>query len=171
MPSVAVLEELAPGRTLVQIRGGTHDGEVLVVMGGGAHRDMRALSWYLDGEDPPQLWQLQTPEAKANALLESLLSPAQLLEWRRRRRFWVSSPQGKVQLGELYHLPFRPRAAGRTLVLCVVPDEPINRVRMPEPDVWANLLLVLRNDPARFFEVANWRFEDGGTWRRGPAPL
>jgi hypothetical protein len=83
----------------------------------------------------------------------------------------VSSPQGQVQLGELYHLPFRPRATGPQLVLCVVPDEPINRVRMPEPDVWANLLLVLQNDPARFFGVANWRFADGGTWRRGPVPV
>ncbi|MGB7050991.1 MAG: hypothetical protein WBG41_05430, partial [Acidimicrobiales bacterium] len=63
-------------------------------------------------------------EAKAGALLESLLSPRQLEEWRRDRCFWVSTPAGSVRLGRLYQLHFRPRPSGRELLLCVVPVEP-----------------------------------------------
>ncbi len=55
MPSVAVLEELAPGRTLVQIVGGTHDGEMVVVMGAAGRQGVRSLAWYLDGDDPPPM--------------------------------------------------------------------------------------------------------------------
>lgn len=182
-----MLEELAPGRTLVQIVGGTHDGEMVVVMGAMGHPGVRALSWYLDGDEPPQLSAAPRPtpppapvhphrtptrvaEAKARALLESLLSPQQLEEWRRDRCFWVSTPAGSVRLGRLYQLHFRPRPAGRELLLCVVPLEP-KRHPMPEADVWANLLLMLHDDPRRFFATANWRFVDGGSWRRGPAPV
>ncbi len=166
-----MLEELAPGRTLIQIVGGTHDGEHVVVMGDCRHVGIRSLAWYLDGDVPFDQSRLQSPEAKANTLLESLLSPDELQEWRRDGRFWVSTPPGCVQLGQLYQLPFRPRNAGHDLVLCVVPDEPPRQPPMPGPDVWANLLLVLRTDPERFFRVANWRFAGRGHWHRGPAPV
>jgi hypothetical protein len=184
VPSVAVLEELAPGRTLVQIVGGTHDGEMVVVMGAGGRVEVRALSWYLDGDAPPPLPAVPPPppppprrraptrraEAKAGALLESLLSPRQLEEWRREGHFWVSTPAGSVRLGRLYQLHFRPRPSGRELLLCVVPVEP-ERHPMPEADVWANLLLMLHDDPWRFFATANWRYVDGGSWQRAPAPV
>jgi hypothetical protein len=185
VPSVAVLEELAPGRTLVQIVGGTHDGEMVVVMGAGGGVGVRTLSWYLDGDAPPELPAAPPPtpppaprrraptrraEAKAGALLESLLSPRQLGEWRRDRCFWVSTPAGSVSLGRLYQLHFRPRPSGRELLLCVVPVEP-ERHPMPEADVWANLLLMLHDDPRRFFATANWRYVDGGNWQRAPAPV
>ena len=171
MPSVAVLEELAPGRTLVRIVGGTHDGEHVVVVGYCRQAGIRTLTWYLDGDDLPDQAQLRTPESRANELLESLLTPEELQEWRRDGRFWVSTPHGRVQLGQLYQLPFQPRNAAGDLVLCVVPNEPPRSPPMPGPDIWANLLLVLRTDPARFFEVANWRFARGGPWHRGPAPV
>jgi hypothetical protein len=171
---VAVLEELAPGRTLVRIVGGTHDGQHVVVMGDCRHASIRALAWYLDGDEPLDQSRLQTPEAnahaRANELLELLLSPEELRDWRRDGHFWVSTPQGDVRLGQLYRLQFRPRHGGDRLVLCVVPNES-RRAPMPEPDVWANLLLVLRTDPERFFEVANWRFARSGPWRPGPAPV
>ena len=180
MPSVAVLEELAPGRTLVQIVGGTHDGEMVVVMGAGGHSGVRALSWYLDGEEPSRLpvappapldrVPTRGAEAKAGALLESLLSPQQREEWRRDRCFWVSTPAGSVRLGRLYQLHFRPRPSGHELLLCVVPLEP-KRHPMPEADVWANLLLMLHDDPWRFFATANWRYIDDDSWRRAPAPV
>ncbi len=183
-----MLEEVAPGQTLVEIVGGTHDGRQVVVMGAGHLPAARTLAWYLDGDDPPQL-PLSPPEpvagrdrrstsqrpsaahVRANDLLESLLSPHQLEDWRRAHRFWVETPYGSVQLGWLYNLACRPTRTGRSLVLCVVPTEPAHRSRMPLPDVWTNLLLTLRGDPERFFRVANWRYADGGDWRQGPAPV
>jgi hypothetical protein len=185
VPSVALIEELAPGRTLVQIVGGTHDGEQVVVVGDGRHPAARTLAWYLDGDSPPASLRALPPappptrsltaarlaEAKACALLESLLSPRQLEDWRRDRRFWVPTPQGSVRLGQLYQLLFRPPAIGRDLVLCVVPVQPAHQSPMPEADVWANLLLLLHADPSRFFQTANWRVADGGSWHRGPAPV
>jgi hypothetical protein len=102
--------------------------------------------------------------------LESLLSPRQLEEWRRDRCFWVSTSAGSVRLGRLYQLHFRPRPSGRQLLLCVVPVER-ERHPMPEADVWANLLLMLHDDPRRFFATANWRYVEGGNWQRAPAPV
>ncbi len=189
MPRVAVLEELAPGRTLVQIVGGTHDGRQVVVMGAGRQHATRALAWYLDGDEPPEIPFMAgepstaptrrastrpRPSAallRATALLESLLTPEQRSEWRRTHRFWVPTPFGDVQLGYLYHLDFRPSPPARPLVLCVVPVEPRRATPMPQPDVWTNLLLVLHEDPERFFRVANWRPVGGGSWRPGPAPV
>ena len=118
-------------------------------MGAMGRPGVRALSWYLDGDEPPQLPAAPRPtpppaplhphrtptrgaEAKARALLESLLSPQQLEEWRRDRCFWVSTPAGSVRLGRLYQLHFRPRPAGRELLLCVVPLEPSD-IRCPRP--------------------------------------
>lgn len=185
MPRVEILEELAPGRTLVQIVGGTHDGVQVVVMGDRRHPAARALEWYLDGDEPPEGLRATVPgdrppprapgapsdaPSRANELLESLLSPPQLAEWRRHHRFWVPTPYGSVQLGWLFHLDFRPEGNGRPLVLCVVPVEP-HRSRMPLPDVWVNLLLVLQADPRHFFGVANWRDAEGGSWRPGPVPV
>ena len=193
-----MLEELAPGRTLVQIVGGTHDGRHVVVMGAGRPSGTHDLSWYLDGEDPPPLpfapepAELTRPrrsndprrsnartsgatpsraQARANALLESLLSAEQREDWRNNHRFWVPTPRGQVQLGWLYHLEFRPAGRGRRLVLCVVPVEPARHcARMPLPDIWVNLLLVLQSDPDRFFAVANWREAGGGDWHPPPVP-
>jgi hypothetical protein len=171
VPSVAVVEVLAPGRTLVQIVGGTHDGELVVVMGGCRHPGVRTLDWYLDADDPPEPLPTREATARAATLLESLLSPQQLGDWRRDRCFWVPTPNGSVRLGRLYRLHFRPSGSGPDLLLCVVPAESAHLCSMPEADVWANLLLMLHADPGHFFEVANWRLASGGSWRHGPAPV
>ncbi len=89
---------------------------------------------------------------RAEALLESLLQPQQLGDWRSRRRFWVDTPRGPVELGKLYALVHRPNDdPGTERILCVVPD---GYQRLPIADIWANLLLVLAVEPDAFFRVA-----------------
>jgi hypothetical protein len=89
---------------------------------------------------------------RANALLESLLQPSQLEDWRRSGRFWVDTPRGPVQLGELYALVHRPDdEPGVERILCVVPH---GHTELPLADIWTNLLLVLAVEPDQFFRVA-----------------
>lgn len=90
----------------------------------------------------------------AERLLESLLDPAQLDEWRTTSTFWVDTPFGSVRLGQLYDLRYRPRGGRGSRgerSLCVVP---IDHLTLPPADIWVNLLLFLRTDPRRFFAVA-----------------
>lgn len=92
-------------------------------------------------------------DVKANELLESLLDPEQLADWRATGTFWVQSRRGPVQLGRLYSLVHHPEdRTDEEHVLCVVPDR---HQILPPADIWANLLLVLRVCPDQFFDVAN----------------
>jgi hypothetical protein len=103
---------------------------------------------------------------RAEALLESLLDDDQRADWLSRRRFWVPTPFGAVELGRVSDLRFDD-LGGRHLVLCVVPQR---SSELPDADIWTNLLLVLRGEPRRFFDVANYRFP-AGPWHTGPVPL
>lgn len=107
------------------------------------------------GTRPGRLHQGRSRErdVKANALLESLLDPVQVADWRVTGTFWVESRRGPVQLGRLYSLVHHPEdAPDEERVLCVVPDD---HRKLPAADIWANLLLVLRVCPDEFFDVAN----------------
>ena len=88
---------------------------------------------------------------RADALLRSLLDPDQLAEYVRTNHFWVEVPQGRLRFGRLYAIRFEPRGSNTVRLLCVVPER---HSELPAPDIWANLLLAVRHDPARFFEVA-----------------
>jgi hypothetical protein len=170
MPSVAVVEDLGAGRTLVEIVGGNHDGEHVVVVPSDLRTGIRSLVWYLDGAEISETVRhgLRSPDEKASELLESLLSPRQLDQWRARRHFWVPTPHGSVQLGSPFNLRFRGRASNGELVLCVIPEGLEARPDLPEADIWINLLLMLRHDPDEFFRVANWRHAASRSWRHGP---
>lgn len=168
LPRLRFLEEIEGWGTLVALVGGEHEGhEVLVVP-----RDR-----ILPGSSRPARERLRQPtpdpgglagtsaERKATALLESLLDETQLSAWQRTRHFQVRTVYGAVELGTLYRLAFR-RHDGWRFELCVVPTAYRD---LPVADIWTNLLLMLRNDPLRFFTVANWKGE--GEWYRGPVPL
>jgi hypothetical protein len=88
---------------------------------------------------------------RADALLRSLLDPDQLAEYARTKHFWVEVPQGRLRFGRLYSIRFEPRDTNTVRLLCVVPER---HTELPGPDIWANLLLAIRHDPARFFAVA-----------------
>lgn len=173
MPSISVLEDLGNGRTLVQIVGGDHDGDRVVVTSRDRGPEIRALAWYLDGDEvsAPVKHFLRSPDDKATELLESLLSDKQLNQWRRHRRFWVPTLHGPVELGSLFSLRFRSNTTKRDFVLCAIPEGIEVRRDLPESDIWVNLLLVLRDDPNEFFRVANWRYARESQWWRGPVPV
>lgn len=88
---------------------------------------------------------------RAEALLRSLLDPDQLREYNTTKHFWVEVPQGRLRFGRLYSIRFEPRGTNTVRLLCVVPER---HSELPGPDIWANLLLAVRHDPARFFAVA-----------------
>jgi hypothetical protein len=162
-----LITRLDADRCVVRVVGGEHDDRLVVVSRGG-NPAIRHLSWFLEGTVPSEpLFDPNTPENVARTLLESLLSESQLADWRKRRRFWVETPRGSVELGELYSLRFRGLSGG-LLVLCAVPEDELD---LPDADIWTTLLLVLRADPERFFHVANWRKPHGERWSRGPVPI
>jgi hypothetical protein len=155
-----VLDELGPGRQLIRITTGERAGTELVLIAG-----------YLPGV--PRLADLVGEEVApidadgvAERLLLSLLDRQQRAEWDALGTFCVETPWGRVRLGRLYDIAFKPSGGGG-LRLCVVPDDHLS---LPLCDIWANLLLVLRGDPAQFFRVANWQRE-GERWHVGPVPL
>jgi hypothetical protein len=116
---------------------------------------------FIEREEP----QKAEANRRAEALLVSLLDPHQRSDWESRRRFWVESTYGAVELGRVSDLRFDTHD-GRHFTLCVVPQGVSN---LPDADVWTNLLLVLRAEPERFFDVANY-CTPGGRWRAGPVP-
>ena len=115
--------------------GGTHDGEMVVVMGAGRPADVRALAWYLDGDGHPLRLHLrrQSPAwSGADAWSEGQgpCPPRVTAHPATARR--VAAPPlllgvdaGRLGCGSA-GLPvgFRPRSVGNELLLCVVPAEP-----------------------------------------------
>jgi hypothetical protein len=155
-----VLEELGPGRQLIRVASGEQEGAELVLVHRalpGIHRLEEILGDEVDRIDPDRV---------AETLLVSLLDEQQQAEWDALGHFWVDTEWGRVRLGQLYNIPFRPKGGG-ALRLCVIPE---GHGLLPDCDIWTNLLLVLRGDPKHFFRVANWRWEDG-RWQHGPVPL
>ncbi len=147
LPRLRSLDGDAGGRVLFELVGGPHDGALVVV-----------------GTPDPPRWP-QPPsrdpscstrrpsavaEAKAAALLESMLDPDQLRSWRRDRTFWVHTRFGPVRLGHLYDLEHLP-GNGTQRRLCVVPRR---HLELPIADIWVNLLLVLAHRPQDFFRAA-----------------
>ena len=91
-------------------------------------------------------------DARAVALLESLLDAGQRRDYRRTGGFWVPTPFGPVWLGRLYALVHRPaHRPEHEHLLCVVPDA---HRELPLADIWTNLLLTLAVEPHEFFRVA-----------------
>ncbi len=74
-----------------------------------------------------------------------------------RQRFRLGTPYGVLELGALHRMAFWPRGPHwdtghlKQLYLCVVPRGDLKR--LPEADIWTNLLLVVRAEPERFFSV------------------
>jgi hypothetical protein len=177
IPSLRLVEDIPDWGMLAELVGGEHHGaNVLLVP---ATRLLpRARAWE-ENEHPPRrrvrlthdrfvhLQDSHKVEAdrRAEALLVSLLDPGQRSDWETRRRFWVDTAYGAVELGRVSDLRFDTHD-GRHFTLCVVPQGISN---LPDADVWTNLLLVLRAEPERFFDVANY-CTPGGRWRAGPVP-
>ncbi|HSZ35600.1 MAG TPA: hypothetical protein VK773_00805 [Acidimicrobiales bacterium] len=115
-----------------------------------------------------------TPREKAEDLLVSLLDSEQRLAWREKKRFRLSTPYGVLELGALHNMAFWPKGPHwdpdrpGQVHLCVVPSGRIDR--LPEADIWTNLLLVVRAEPERFFGVANWRAPRSNFWYLPPIP-
>jgi hypothetical protein len=113
-----------------------------------------------------------SPREKAERLFLSLLDDGQRREWRADRRCRVRTPYGLLELGALHDMSFWPAGRQwdpghpRRLHLCVVPTG--NTRRLPEADIWTNLLLVVRAEPERFLAVANWRGPRHTCWYRPP---
>ena len=178
IPSLRLVEDIPDWGALVEVVGGEHHGaRVLLVPAA------RVLPRARTREEPdraprrrvaPTHGRLSAPQAseeaeanrKAEALLVSLLDHHQRADWERRRRFWVESPYGAVELGRESHLRF-DALGGSRFTLCVVPTGISD---LPDADIWTNLLLVLRAEPERFFDVANY-CTPGGPWRAGPVPV
>ena len=94
-------------------------------------------------------------DAKARALLVSLLDDAQRADYTADGTFWVDLADGsRIQLGVLYRqvqeLPTGPVARRE---MCVVPVQDLSTT--PVADIWTNLLLVLQSNPEEFLSVAN----------------
>ena len=171
IPSFRLVEDIPDWGALVEVVGGEHHGaQVLLVpaarvLPGVTPRErpevaLRRPLRLVDGRAGPVPvtrraeagWRAEAAR-RAEELLESLLDDDQRADWWRRRRFWVTTPFGAVELGRVSDLRFDD-LDGRHLVLCVLPT----------------LLLVLRGEPRRFFDVANYRLP-GGPWQAGPVPL
>ena len=113
-----------------------------------------------------------TPREKAERLLVSLLDNQQRLAWHAKKRFRLGTPYGVLELGALHNMAFWPKGPHwdpghpKRVNLCVVPRGDLKR--LPEADIWTNLLLVVRAEPERFFAVANWRDPSHTSWYRPP---
>jgi hypothetical protein len=178
IPSFRLVEDVPDWGALVALVGGEHHGaNVLLVPAArvlpratireGSQLARRRLGRLVDDRlVAPEESRKAEANRRAEALLVSLLDPDQRVDWERRRRFWVESPHGAVELGRVSHLRFDAHD-GRHFTLCVVPT---GVSKLPDADIWTNLLLVLRAEPVRFFDVANY-CTPGGPWRAGPVPL
>jgi hypothetical protein len=179
IPSLRLVEDIDEWGALVEVVGGEHHGARMLLVpaarvlpravaragrpGPPVRRPLRLVDDRV--VTSPRLARAEA-NRRAEALLESLLDDEQRADWRRRRRFWVQTEFGAVELGRVSDLRFED-LDGRRLTLCVVP---VRSSELPEADVWTNLLLVLRGEPRRFFEVANY-CHPGGPWQTGPVPL
>jgi hypothetical protein len=162
--SYVILDELGPDRQLIRIATGRRVGLELVLL----TRDLVGVARLDDvlGEEATVSSAANHPDSVAERLMLSLLDDEQREQWKANRTFWVDTPYGRIRLGRLYDLYFRPRI-GNALTLCVVP---VDHLSLPRCDIWTNLVLALRADPERFFRVANWR-PLRGAWQSGPVPL
>jgi hypothetical protein len=162
--SYVILDELGADRQLIRIATGRHAGLELVLL----TRDLVGVARLDDvlGEEATACRPANHPDSVAERLMLSLLDDEQREQWKANQTFWVDTPYGRLRLGRLYDLYFRPRI-GNALTLCVVP---VDHLSLPRCDVWTNLVLALRADPERFFHVANWR-PLRGPWQSGPVPL
>lgn len=161
-PGLRFLEATPDGRGyLVEIQGGPHDGDLLFVPG---PPPAHLLEGSVAGGryvPPPRRYDDLTPterreaQATAERLLLALLDEGQQADYRATGGFWVELADGRLRLGTLYHLIWRPHGGDLAeQVLCVVPeghDEGLT----PPADIWTNLLLTLHATPERFFAVAN----------------
>jgi hypothetical protein len=159
-----VLDDLGRDRQLIRVTSGRHVGLEVVLLA----RNLSGVARLDDllGEEAAVSDRSGHPDAVAERLMVSLLDEEQRAQWKATRSFWVDTPFGRLQLGHLYDLYFRPRV-GNALRLCVVP---VDHLSLPRCDIWTNLVLVLRSDPEEFFRVANWR-SLRGPWQSGPVPV
>ena len=96
-------------------------------------------------------------ERRARRLLESLLRPSQLDQWRAASSFWVHTPAGWFRLGTLYDIRYRAtRWPWVERSVCVVTEGFESR---PLPDLWAELTVALQAVPEAFTAEANFRNE------------
>jgi hypothetical protein len=149
LPDGRFLHRFADGRELVTGTWRPHPHPVAGCEWLGAHRTAPRprLRHARPAADTPS-----PAEVRAVALLESLLDPEQLRDYRATGSFWVPTPSGPVRLGRLYALVHRPDdAPDIERVLCVVPHA---HRELPLADIWANLLLMLAVEPSEFFRVA-----------------
>lgn len=152
------LERVGSGRHFVRLLDGPQSGLELVVPSAWLDAALVvAADDRLHAPDPPP-----PPDAaahrRAECLLASLLTPSQRWDRSTTGTFWVHTDLGWFRLGVLYDLRFR--SARRLWVersVCVVSEDYDER---PPADLWAELVVVLRADPARVVEVANWNSED-----------
>lgn len=96
---------------------------------------------------------LSVAEDRAEALLRSALSPAQLAEYVERRRFHVVTPSGRrlrVEWGEVANVVELDAAGRDRAAYCAHPRE-----RVPTADVLVAQKLFLEHDEEGFFRVAN----------------
>jgi len=160
LPAIASIDDLADGRQLLVLAGG---GEIVVGVARPYSHPVAGCDWLssrprvrrvrrVRRAGPPRCPGGPAATARAEALLESLLGPRQLADWRTTRHFWVDTPRGPVLLGDLYALVHQPVDEPHLeRVLCVVPDR---HTELPVADIWVNLLLVLAVEPDAFFRVA-----------------
>jgi len=147
-----VVERRAHGRMLLRFTGGVLAGRTVVA--------------FPDDECRDEVERFLSPSQRAERLLLSLLDDEQTRSWRAAGTFTVGTSQGVVELGHLSNLRFWPGSGEPEVRLCVVP----HGRGLPLADVWVNLLLMLRDDPAHFFGVANWFRPGEGTWHPPPVP-
>jgi hypothetical protein len=97
-------------------------------------------------------------EARAMQLLLRVLRPAQRQEFLRYGYFIVDAPCcGRFQI--LPRSVFNVLSMETGIAYCAAPD-----ITVPIPDLMLAQKLLLENDPARFFQVANQRRQDGNRW-------
>jgi len=96
-------------------------------------------------------------DARAGALLQSLLRPSEHEQWRRTGSFWVHTEPGWFRFGVLYDIRFRAaRWPWVERSICVVTEGFEQR---PLADLWSELAVTARADPAALTGVANFRAE------------
>jgi hypothetical protein len=96
-------------------------------------------------------------DTRARSLLRSLLRPSEVDQWERTGAFWVHTEPGWFRFGTLYDIRFRAaRWPWVERSICVVTEGFEQR---PLPDLWAELVVTARADPAALTGVANFRAE------------